>query len=124
LGGKVSRSLIQLRKKHPSDGLVPGKYAADEKMVRELSQLRARVRELEYESESIKYEPPPNTKNLQSGNDTIGFLASLKTKKGSTKKDEYKTFASYDKTFSYAGTALIGECDEIEFEKNKSSLLA
>ena len=117
LGGKVSRSLIQLRKKHPSDGWVPGKYATDEKMLRELDQLRSHVRELENEAALFKYEPPPNTENLQSGNDEIGTIKKLITKKGSTNKDEYKWFASYDKLFSYAGTALIGECDEKEFEK-------
>lgn len=34
LGGKVSRSLIQLRKRHPSPGWVQGKYAASDAMLR------------------------------------------------------------------------------------------
>lgn len=77
LRGKVSRSLVQLRKKHPSDGWVPGKYAADEKMLRELERLRARIAELEYEAKQIKNEPPPNTENLEQGDDKLGFCAGI-----------------------------------------------
>ena len=112
LGGKVSRSLIQLRKKHPSDGWVPGKYAADEKMLRELEQLRTRVLEFEYEAQAI----PSNTEDLKQGSDTIAFKNELILSKENNKHENYTIKATYDKLFSYAGTALIGECDESEFE--------
>lgn len=115
LGGKVSRSLIQLKKKHPSEGWVPGKYAADEKMLREMEQLRKRILELEHEALSIKNDPPPNIDNLKQGDDLIGFSASLITDKEKKTHKMIDITASYDILFSYAGTALIGECDESEF---------
>jgi len=99
LGGKVSRSLIQLRKKHPSDGWVPGRYAADEKMLRELDQLRTRVKELEYEAKSIKHEPPPNTENLEHGDDKLKVDSQLITNKNSTVEKDYVLGATYDKLF-------------------------
>jgi hypothetical protein len=50
LGGKVSRSLVQLKKRHPSDGWIPGKYATNqvenEKLLLELNQLRKENQEL------------------------------------------------------------------------------
>jgi uncharacterized protein DUF4062 len=115
LGGKVSRSLIQLRKKHPSFGWVPGKYAADEKMLIEFEQLRTRVLELEYESQAIKNEPPPNTEDLEQGNDKLVFVRDLILSEGDNNQGEIKIEATYDKLFSYAGTALIGECSEKVF---------
>jgi len=115
LGGKVSRSLIQLRKKHPSDGWVPGKYAADEKMLGELERLRTRVIELEHEARSIKNEPPPNIENLQQGNDTLSYSPKLILTKNEKKREKTIISATYDMLFSYAGTALIGECDEKEY---------
>jgi hypothetical protein len=120
LGGKVSRSLVQLRKKHPSDGWVPGKYAADERMLRELERLRIRIAELELEANQIKNEPPPNTDDLEQGEDTIGFSPKLYLSKESRKTEKFPLFPTYDKLFSYAGTALIGECNEdVFFERIK-----
>jgi len=73
LGGKVSRSLVQLKKKHPSEGWIPGKYAADQKMLSELEKLRARVAELEYNTLLRKDTPPPNFDELSGGDDEINI---------------------------------------------------
>lgn len=116
LGGKVSRSLVQLRKKHPSDGWVPGGYAMDDKMLRELERLRTRIAELEFESKQIKNEPPPNTEDFEQGDDVIGWLSDFITSEAPRKIKKIHVTETYDKIFSYAGTALMGECSEREFE--------
>lgn len=86
-------------------------------MLRELERLRTRVLELEYEAQATKNEPPPNTDDLEQGSDTIGYTEKLKLKKDSEKYEDYDAVATYDMLFSYAGTALMGECDENEFNQ-------
>lgn len=115
LGGKVSRSLIQLKKKHPSDGWIPGKYAADEKLFRRMEELRARIQELESEKTLLNTEPPEDAKRLAQGEETYTQPCRLKNKDGKDK--EIKLKASWDDIFSYVGSAMIGECTEEEFEK-------
>lgn len=113
LGGKVSRSLIQLKKKHPSDGWIPGKYAADEKLFRTLESLRQRIHELESEKDSLKNEPPSNTESLAQGDEIYFQPCELFNSRGIKEKVELE--ASWDKIFKYAGSAMIGECTEDEF---------
>ena len=113
LGGKVSRSLVQLKKKHPSDGWVPGRYAADQKMLGELEKLRARVAELEYEALAKNDSPPPNFCELKGGDDKYGIEWELIVDKEGKKKS-IVVRASWDKLFSYCGAALAGECNSIE----------
>ena len=116
LGGKVSRSLVQLKKKHPSDGWVPGKYAADQKAVAEMERMRARIAELEYESLSKKDGPPPNFEELQSGSDIYSLKYSFKTD-NKTGVREVSLGVSWDKLFSYCGAALSGECTSQELRE-------
>ncbi|PCI02548.1 MAG: hypothetical protein COB81_05165 [Flavobacteriaceae bacterium] len=113
LGGKVSRSLVQLKKKHPSDGWIPGKYAADEKLFRRLEELRSKILELENEKKSINIEPPEGTKRLAQGPETYSQPCSLNDK--NQKNKDIALEASWDKIFSYSGSAMIGECTEEEF---------
>ena len=80
LGGKVSRSLVQLKKKHPSDGWIPGKFAADEKLFRKLEELRTRILELETEKNLKKNVPPEEASNLAQGEETLMQTAKLKHK--------------------------------------------
>lgn len=112
LGGKVSRSLIQLKKKHPSDGWIPGKYAADDKLFRTIEELRSRIQELESERE-ISVTPPEDISNLAQGTETYLQEAELKNDLGVQKKVHLS--ASWDKLFKYAGSAMVGECTETEF---------
>jgi hypothetical protein len=113
LGGKVSRSLLQLKKKHPSDGWIPGKYAADEKLFRTLEELRGKIQELESKTTEAMYKAPSGAEGLAQGDETYTQACSLKTPDNKTKKVNLE--ASWDRIFSYAGSAMIGECTEAEF---------
>lgn len=119
LGGKVSRSLVQLKKKHPSEGWVPGRYAADQKMLSELDKLRARVAELEYEALTTKDSPPPDFDDLVGGGDKFKLSYQLFID-DKNNKEEILLSVSWDKLFSYCGAALSGECTTEELgEKMK-----
>ena len=113
LGGKVSRSLVQLKKKHPSDGWIPGSFAADESLFRRLEELRSRVHELEQQEVSSNLSAPESTKDLAQGDEIYTQPCTLKDAKGN--KQEVDLKASWDKIFAYAGSAMIGECTEQEF---------
>lgn len=112
LGGKVSRSLIQLKKKHPSDGWIPGKYAADDKLFRTIEELRVRVQELELEKQ-VTSNPPEDVASFAQGQEIYSQEAKLKNDEGVVKTVDL--LASWDKLFKYAGSAMIGECSETEF---------
>ncbi len=112
LGGKVSRSLIQLKKKHPSDGWIPGKYAADEKLFRTIEELRGRILELESEKQ-ISISAPENIEHLSKGDETYSQQAKLKNDEGII--NTVNLIASWDKLIKYAGSAMVGECSETEF---------
>jgi hypothetical protein len=116
LGGKVSRSLVQLKKRQPSPGWVPGRYAADEKMLREFEEMRRQIAQLKYEALAIKEDPPPDTDDLEQGVDLMYLVPSMKKSKGGNSED-VDISSTWDNLFSYAGSALIGECDENEFEE-------
>lgn len=113
LGGKVSRSLLQLKKKHPSDGWIPGKYAADEKLFRTLEELREKIHELKNKSVEAMCNPPSSAEGLSQGDETYIQTCQLKMADKTSKEVDLK--ASWDKIFSYAGSAMIGECTEEEF---------
>lgn len=113
LGGKVSRGIIHLRKRHPSLGWVPGKYAATEAMLREMQELRARVAQLELEAAVGSSTPPPGSEQLAQGTDPIYFSVDIKTDaKGTTKKKQITT--NWDYLFSYVGPSLVTECTDEE----------
>ncbi|MFM5339009.1 DUF4062 domain-containing protein [Aeromonas enteropelogenes] len=116
LGGKISRSLVQLKKKHPSDGWVPGRYAADQKMLAELEKLRARVAELEYEALTTKDTPPPDFDDLVGGGDELKLKYELFID-DKRNTDEFILSVSWDKLFSYCGAALSGECTTEELRE-------
>lgn len=116
LGGKVSRSLVQLKKKHPSDGWVPGKYAADQKMLAEMERMRAKIAELEYAALSSKDTPPPNFEELLGGDDKYRLCYDLKCDDEGAVK-EYILEVSWDRLFSYCGAALSGECTSQELRE-------
>lgn len=113
LGGKVSRSLIQLKKRHPSEGWVPGRYAADQKMLSEVERMRARVAELEMQVLVSNDGPPQNIEELMHGDDVYGISISLK-KEADGNREKITVEASWDKIFSYCGAALVGECTSEE----------
>lgn len=116
LGGKVSRGLIHLRKRHPSPGWIPGKYAATEAMLREMQELRARVAQLELEAAVGTSTPPPGTEQLAQGSDQIIFSFDMKTDaKGTTAKKSITV--TWDYMFAYIGPSLMAECTDDEMMK-------
>ncbi|MDR9826763.1 hypothetical protein RCJ22_14215, partial [Vibrio sp. FNV 38] len=114
LGGKVSRSLVQLKKKHPSDGWVPGRYAVDTKMLRELDEMRVKIAELERELGQV--EAPSGSENFAQGKDLFSCHANLEQNSKGTEKNIELT-QSWDTIFSYCGSVLNGECTEEELDK-------
>lgn len=117
LGGKVSRSLVQLRKRHPSDGWVPGRFAADQKMLSEMEAMRVKITELEIQAMTLIDAPPENIDELSHGNNTYSIFLNLK-KDTEGNKGKVAIKASWDRIFSYCGAALVGECtDEQLLEK-------
>jgi hypothetical protein len=106
--------MVQLKKKHPSEGWIPGKHAADEKLFRRLEELRAKIQELENEKISLNTKPPKNIEKLAQGDETFSQPCELIDKNG--KKTEIDLEASWDDIFAYAGSVMIGECTEDEFE--------
>jgi hypothetical protein len=115
LGGKVSRSLVQLKKKHPADGWIPGKYAADDKFFRKLEELRTRIQELEYEKLNMSNNSPDDIEDLSQGEDMYVQPAVLTNESGVKEKIDLEV--SWDRIFSYVGSAMIGECKETEFRE-------
>lgn len=109
LGGKVSRSLVQLKKKHPSDGWVPGRYAADQAMVAEMERMRARIAELEFDALINKDSAPENIDDL-SGGEELYYIPQELYVNDKGKLEKLTLGVSWDKIFSYCGPDLIGEC--------------
>jgi len=117
LGGQVSRGLISLRKTHPSDGWIPGSYAADESILIELANLRVKVAELEAEltkqqstSEMVSIE------NLSSGSDK--YITRISCVIDDADRGWIDVSVTWDQLLKYVGPSLIAECaDEDLIEK-------
>lgn len=113
LGGKVSRSLIQLRKRHPSPGWIPGRYAATDAMLREMQELRARVAQFELEIAIGTNRAPIGSEELAQGTDPVLLQSSFDTDgKGNSKK--IRLTVSWDTLFSYIGPSMMNECTDEE----------
>jgi hypothetical protein len=113
LGGKVSRSLVQLRKRHPSLGWVPGKYAATEAMLREIQELRAKLAQCELDAALGSSAAPPGSADLSQGNDRVEVEVNLKSEeKGAAKPTTLSV--SWDSLFSYVGPSALNECTDEE----------
>jgi hypothetical protein len=113
LGGKVSRSLVQLRKRHPSPGWVPGKYAATEAMLRETQELRAKIAQLELEAAVGSSSAPPGSEQLAQGTDEVAMSVELKADATNAAKNA-KVVLTWDKIFSYIGPSMMNECTDKE----------
>lgn len=113
LGGKVSRAMVALRKSHPSDGWVPGMYAADENMRVEIATLRAKVAELESELLKKADEISDGLDNIASGDDT--FSATIAYRDKENKRQWSSVIVSWDTILKYTGPTLLPECSNEEF---------
>lgn len=116
LGGKISRSLVQLRKKHPADGWIPGRFAADEKLFRRLEELRSTIQELEAKQMQIRDEEPREAADLAKGVEVYSITNKLK-KTEAGKPETIQLSPSWDNIFEYVGSAMTGECTEDEFRE-------
>lgn len=119
LGGKVSRSLIQLRKKHPGEGWVRGRYAMTNKVKSEFDQMRARVAELELELVKISENEEIDTTDLVQGEDTLRSTQNLNTNTAWDEPDDIKEIIvefSWNDLVKYIGPALQGEGSEEDFK--------
>lgn len=114
LGGKVSRSLVQLRKRHPSPGWIPGKFAATESMLRELQELRTKVAQLELEAAIGTSTSPAETENLAQGADLVEFYPKMKQTVDEKSIKETKLSCSWDTLLSYFGPNMLAECTDEE----------
>lgn len=114
LGGKVSRSMVQLKKSHPSDGWIPGRFAADEKLFRTIEDLRNKIDTLEKEKKISLETALVEHSELAQGDDVIPMKFSLRKSKN-TELSETIIELSWDTIFSYVGTVMLGECTEKEF---------
>lgn len=114
LGGKVSRSLVQLRKRHPSPGWIPGKFAATESMLRELQELRAKVAQLELEAAIGPSSLQADTANLAQGEDLVEFYPKIKQTAEDKGGKETRLSCSWDTLLSYFGPNMLAECTDEE----------
>ena len=74
LGSLVGRSLIQLRKRHPSVGWVRGDQVPDSEATAEILGLRKQVEHLENKLHEARTEAPPGTDQLAQGDDTFKIV--------------------------------------------------
>lgn len=116
LGGQVSRSLVVLRRSFPSHGWIPGEFAADEAVIVENANLKARVAQLEAELMVKNSQTSTRTADdLADGSDSflprIAFML-----EGA---DDYITEhieVTWDVVLNYVGPTLLGECTQQDFE--------
>jgi hypothetical protein len=112
LGGLVSRSLVNMRKSHPAEGWVRGRFAATEAMQIELANLRTKVVELT----ASKLISPDliNPDELANGSELFNLNPQIKRDEKADFKLE-NVFASWDSILRYVGPSLVNECTELEF---------
>jgi len=109
LGSKVSRSLVALRKKHPSDGWVKGCYAQTSEDIKEIEELRRKLTELEGKEASQL--APAGTESFASGEDLYGDDFEIKKSKKGV-RTEVLLKVTWDNLFSYIGSSMHGECND------------
>lgn len=115
LGAKVSRGLIALKKSHPSDGWVPGAFAADDASRIERANLRARVAELEVQLVQASLQAATvGSTDLASGKEKFDSGIFFGTKLIKEAK-WWDVAVSWDEILSYVGPILTPECTEEEF---------
>ena len=112
LGGKVSRGLVQLRKRNPSPGWIPGKFAASESMLRELQELRAKV--AQFELDAVLETTPSDIETLAQGKDPMKVTIKLKQDAKGTEKKNTPLVCTWDTLISYFGPNMLAECTDKE----------
>ncbi|WP_082536535.1 MULTISPECIES: DUF4062 domain-containing protein [unclassified Roseateles] len=114
LGGLVSRSLVNLRKAHPSEGWVRGRFAATDALMVEVANLRARNAELIAERTSDNSNGSEAVEGIASGSDPYApTISYIEVGKEDRARAPVKT--TWDEILRYVGPALLNECSEREF---------
>lgn len=113
LGGKISRSLIQLRKRHPSPGWIPGRYAATDAMLQELQDLRAKFAQNQIDALLGASTAPQGSEQLAQGKDIVQIQLNLNTDAKNTEK-RITLVSNWDTLFSYCGPSMMSECTDEE----------
>lgn len=115
LGGLVSRGLVNMRKSHPAEGWVRGRFAATESMQIELANLRAQIAEMTAASIAAKVNSPLiRLDELANGSQIFGMGCNIKR----DEKGEFKIEnigVSWDSILKYVGPELMNECTETDF---------
>lgn len=121
LKAKVIVGLTATIKRHPCVGWVRADQVPSEGTLSELLTLRRRISELESQMAADRIAPPKGTEDLKQGEDTIGFLVTLKARNNSSVYYETYT-ASLEITWNeiFAGVAptLINEASDVEFRES------
>ncbi|GAB3402914.1 DUF4062 domain-containing protein [Flindersiella endophytica] len=125
LGGQVAKSLIQIRKTHPTVGWVRADNLLTPEVERELAELRARVAELVAELESVQHQKHiQDIEGLAQGNDVykmrveVEYYPTAIVEKGGpyARSSRERGLADYNTTWNQIIAALapmmIDEADE------------
>lgn len=111
LGGLVSRSLVNMRKSHPAEGWVRGRFAATEAMQIELANLRAKVAELTVAASNTSSVIEHD--DLARGEELFDMFPNVqKVEKGEWAVESIKV--SWDAILRYVGPILVNEATEKE----------
>ena len=109
LGSVVSRSLIQLKKAHPSVGWVRGDQVSDQDASAEILALRKQVEQLESRLQEARTEAPPGTENLAQGDERFEIRYHIRTP-GNSYDDEIQL--PWDDIFHTVSPLMIRESSD------------
>jgi len=121
LGGKVSRSLINLIRDYPAIGWIRGDQVIGEDAAKEMLRLRNRIDELEENISFLESKPPEGSQKLKQGNDELTFDITI-THYEAGKSGYARETAFYDtivpipvtinELFLTIATSLLSECPQ------------
>ena len=108
LSGKVSRSLVQLKKTHPAEGWVKARYAGN---AEEMLKLRSQIDELTAQLNSLTTVAPEGTESLSQGEDSFTVAYNVDSVVGQLlSKKSYRT--TWNKVFETIGPLMFDEATE------------
>ena len=127
LGGKVSRSLSQLKKTTPAIGWVRGDLVPDESAANEILRLRKKVEELEQGLEATRFEAPEEARLLAQGSDTFIIHFSFNASPSGDfvfeqKTHTHETEVTWDEIFAAIAPLMIDEVSDQNFRGALSTL--
>lgn len=114
LGSVVSRSVINLTKRHPAVGWVRADQVATGDAAAEILRLRRQVDELEKRARDAATNPPPGTDNLAKGEESfaISFDTSIETEDGDDYDLQNAILPTWNDLFALLGPRMLNEASE------------